>query len=94
GYKVWPNEVEEILLTHPSILEAAVVGIKTKIGTKLKATIVKKEDGQTLTIDDVRTYCKKFLAPYKVPRLIEYQNELPRSSVGKVLRRELRGDAA
>jgi len=94
GYKVWPNEVEEILLTHPSILEAAVVGIKTKIGTKLKATIVKKEEGQTLTIDELRTYCKKFLAPYKVPRLIEYQNELPRSSVGKVLRRELRGDAA
>ncbi|MFO8078540.1 MAG: AMP-binding protein, partial [Thermoplasmatota archaeon] len=93
GYKVWPNEVEEILLNHPSILEAAVVGIKTKIGTKLKATIVTHEHGKKLTLEEIRTYCKKFLAPYKVPKLIEYRDELPRSSVGKVLRRELRGDA-
>ena len=93
GYKVWPNEVEEILLTHPSILEAAVVGIKTKLGTKLKATLVRNEEGKTLTLEEMRSYCKKFLAPYKVPKLIEYRNELPRSSVGKVLRRELRGDA-
>ncbi len=93
GYKVWPKEVEEILLTHPSILEAAVVGIKTKLGTKLKATIVQKEGKETLTLEQMRNYCKQFLAPYKVPRLLEYRNELPRSSVGKILRRELRVDA-
>lgn len=93
GYKVWPNEVEEILLTHPNILEAAVVGIKTKIGTKLKATIVKKEGKEKITLDEMRAYCKEFLAPYKVPRVLEYREELPRSSVGKVLRRELRVDA-
>jgi len=93
GFKVWPNEVEEILLTHPSVLEAAVVGFKTELGTKIKAILVKKQDAKTLTLDEIHFFCKKYLATYKIPKLIEYREELPRSSVGKILRRELRADA-
>ena len=54
GFKVWPNDVEEILLTHPSILEAAVVGFKTELGTKLKAILVKKPDAKELTLEELR----------------------------------------
>ncbi len=93
GFKVWPNEVEDILLTHPAILEAAVIGQKTKLGTKLKAVIVGKTDQKKLTLDEIRSFCKQELAAYKVPKFVEYRDELPRSSVGKLLRRELRGDA-
>ena len=93
GFKVWPNEVEEILLTHPGVLEAAVVGFKTEIGTKIKAILVKKEDAEPLSLDEIRNFCKKYLATYKVPKLVEYREELPRSPVGKILRRELRADA-
>jgi long-chain acyl-CoA synthetase len=93
GFKVWPNEVEEILLTHPSILEAAVIGFKTELGTKIKAILVKKDDAEPLSLDEVRKFCKNFLATYKVPKLVEYREELPRSPVGKILRRELRADA-
>jgi long-chain acyl-CoA synthetase len=93
GFKVWPNEVEDILLSHPSILEAAVVGIKTEIGTKIKAILVKKKEANSPSIEEIHLFCKKYLASYKIPRLIEYREELPRSSVGKILRRELRADA-
>jgi long-chain acyl-CoA synthetase len=92
GFKVWPNEVEDILLTHPAILEAAVIGHKTELGTKLKAVLVKRPEHQVLTIEEVRDFCKKNLAAYKVPKFIEYCDQLPRSSVGKVLRRELRSN--
>lgn len=93
GFKVWPNEVEDILLTHPAILEAAVIGHKTDLGTKLKAVLVQKPSQKKLSLEEVRTFCKENLAAYKVPKFVEYRTELPRSSVGKILRRELRGDA-
>ena len=94
GYKVWPNEVEEILLAHPSIIEAAVVPHRTEVGTKIKAVLVKKKTSEHLNIDDLRAYCKRYLAPYKIPSLLEYRDELPRSLVGKVLRRELQTNPA
>ncbi|MBS3801753.1 MAG: AMP-binding protein [Candidatus Thermoplasmatota archaeon] len=93
GFKVWPNEVEDILLTHPAILEAAVIGQKTKLGTKLKAVIVRRPEQKKLSLDEIRSFCKQELAAYKVPKFVEYRDELPRSSVGKLLRRKLRGDA-
>lgn len=93
GFKVWPNEVEDILLTHPAILEAAVIGHKTELGTKLKAVIVRKPNQKKLSLDEIRSFCKQNLAAYKVPKFVEYRDELPRSSVGKLLRRELRSDA-
>ena len=93
GFKVWPNEVEDILLTHPAILEAAVIGQKTKLGTKLKAVIVRRPEQKKLSLDEIRSFCKQELAAYKIPKFVEYRDELPRSSVGKLLRRKLRGDA-
>ena len=93
GYKVWPNEVEEILLSHPSILEAAVVGFKTDLGTKIKAILVKKPDAEELSLEDIRSFLKTSLASYKLPKLVEYHEDLPRSPVGKILRRALRDDA-
>lgn len=89
GYKVWPNEVEEILLSHPDILEAAIIPHHTDVGTKLKAVLVKHQSSDHLNIEDLRAFCKKSLAPYKIPSYLEYRDALPRSLVGKVLRREL-----
>lgn len=94
GFNVWPNEVEEILLSHPDIQEAAVIGVKTDLGTKLKAILVKKPESDEPSLENIRAYCKEYLASYKVPRSVEYRDELPRSSVGKVLRRELREEKA
>ncbi|MFW9920041.1 MAG: long-chain fatty acid--CoA ligase [Candidatus Thorarchaeota archaeon] len=90
GYKVWPNEVEEVLFEHPKILEAAVIGIPDETrGETVKAFVV-LESGQTATVDEIRAFCKEKMAVYKVPTDIEFVGTLPKSQVGKVLRRELR----
>ena len=90
GFKVWPNEVEKVLLMHPSIQEAAVISYQTDMTTKIKAILVGKSGFDKPSLEDIRSHCKKYLAPYKIPKSIEYREELPRSPVGKVLRRELR----
>lgn len=90
GYNVYPSEVEKILLMHESIQEAAVVEHKTEHGAIVKALIVLKAGKEQLTNEDITVYCKKFLSPYKVPKVIEYMDELPRSMTGKILRRELK----
>lgn len=90
GFNVYPREVEEILYRHPDIAEACVVGVKNELrGEEVKAFIVPVA-GKTLTDRDVITYCRKNLANYKVPRHIEFRESLPKSAVGKILRRELR----
>lgn len=89
GYNIVPREVEEVLFTHPKIMEAAVAGIPDpKRGETVKAYIILKE-GETCTAEEVRTFCKQYLAPYKVPTLVEFRKELPKTQVGKVLRRLL-----
>ena len=92
GYKVWPNEIEELLLAHPSVLEAAVVGIRSELGETIKAILVKKPDSEELSLEDVRSFLKESIASYELPKLLEYRNELPRTPVGKILRRALRED--
>jgi len=90
GYKVWPREVEEVLYEHPAIKEAAVIGIPdARTGEAVKAFVVLKE-GQTATEDDIRGFCKERIASYKVPSVVEFTAELPKTMVGKVLRRALR----
>lgn len=90
GYNIYPVEVDNILFDHPAILEACVVGIPHEYrGETLKAFIVVKE-GETLSTEEVIVYCKEKLAAYKVPTEIEFLDELPKTAVGKVLRRELR----
>ncbi len=90
GFKVFPNEVEDVLCTHPDIVEAAVVGLPDEeTGEQVKAYVVANRD---MTVDEIRDFAKKNLTPYKVPHEVEFRKELPKSNVGKVLRRELRDE--
>jgi long-chain acyl-CoA synthetase len=89
GFQVWPREVEEAICSHPKVLEAGVGGIPDpNRGETVKAWIVVKP-GETLTVDEIKAHCKEHLAPYKVPTHYEFRSELPKTTVGKILRREL-----
>jgi len=90
GYQVWPREVEETLAAHPAVAEVGVAGVPdaTK-GEVVRAWIVLRK-GATATEADLRAYCREQLAPYKVPARIEFRTELPKTMVGKVLRRALK----
>ncbi len=89
GFKVYPNEVEDILSSHPDIVEAAVIGVPDKEGSEVvKAFIVTAN--QSLTVQAIRDFAKTKLTAYKVPHQVEFCKELPKTNVGKVLRRELR----
>jgi long-chain acyl-CoA synthetase len=90
GYNIYPVELDNVLFGHPKILEACTIGIPDPYrGETVKAFIVAKQ-GEQLTENEVMDYCKKNLAAYKIPKQIEFVNELPKSTVGKILRRELR----
>jgi long-chain acyl-CoA synthetase len=90
GYNVYPREVEEILFQHPAIKEAAAVGVPDEYrGETVKAIVVLKE-GMRASPDEIIAFCKEHLAPYKVPRTVEFAQDLPKTMVGKVLRRALR----
>ncbi len=92
GFNVFPNEVEEVLVTHPKVFEAAVVGVPDdKSGEAVKAFIVKKDD--TLTEDEIKSFCREELTGYKIPRHYEFRADLPKSNVGKILRKDLRDNA-
>ncbi|HEX6291984.1 MAG TPA: long-chain fatty acid--CoA ligase [Herpetosiphonaceae bacterium] len=89
GFKVLPREIEEVLFTHPQVLEAAVAGVPDSYrGETVKAFIVPKP-GCAPTAEEITAFCREQLAPYKVPRQIEFRQELPKTQVGKVLRRVL-----
>ena len=89
GYQVWPREVEEVICEHPKVLEAGVAGIPDPYrGETVKAWVVVKP-GETLTEEDIKDWCKDKLASYKVPSQVEFRDELPKTTVGKILRREL-----
>jgi long-chain acyl-CoA synthetase len=90
GYNIYPADVEAVLFEHPGIQEAAVIGVPDeRRGETVKAFIVLKE-GESVTEDEIITFCRERMAAYRVPRIIEFRDELPKSMVGKVLRRELR----
>lgn len=89
GFNVLPHEVEGVILEHPGVLEAIVVGIPDKYrGETVKAYLVMKPDS-TATVEEIRAFCRERLAPYKVPTQVEFRSELPKSMVGKFLRRVL-----
>jgi long-chain acyl-CoA synthetase len=89
GYKVIPREVEEVLFLHPKVQEAVVAGVPDPYrGETVKAFVVLKA-GETATLDEITHWCAERLAPYKVPKQIEFRSELPKTMVGKVLRRVL-----
>ncbi len=89
GYNIYPREVEDVLYEHPKVLEAAAAGIPVEEkGERVKVYIVLKP-GETATEEEIIAFCKENLAPYKVPRFVEFRDELPKSIVGKILRRVL-----
>ena len=94
GYQVWPREVEEVLAAHPSVAEVGVAGVldETK-GEAIRAWVVLRE-GQQATEAELRAFCRERLAPFKVPGRVEFRTELPKTLVGKVLRRALRDSAS
>jgi len=94
GFNIYPRDVEEVLFEHPQIKEAVVVGVPDRYrGETVKAFVVVK-DGEQADPEEITAFCRERLASYKVPRLIEFRDSLPKSGVGKYLRRELRAEAA
>jgi long-chain acyl-CoA synthetase len=90
GFNVYPREVEEVLYEHPQVLEAAAIGVPAgERGERIKVFVVLKP-GAVVSEDEIIGFCRANLAPYKVPRMVEFRRELPKTLVGKVLRRELR----
>ena len=89
GFNVYPNEVEDAIMMHPGVLEVAVIGAPDeRAGEVVKAVVVKKDPA--LTVDDLRAHCRTQLTGYKQPKFIEFRDSLPKTPVGKILRRELR----
>ena len=92
GFNVYPNEIEDVIAHHPKVLEVACIGINSeKTGEALKLFVVKKDP--SLTEEELVSFARQELTGYKVPKNIEFRDELPKSNVGKILRRELRDEA-
>jgi len=91
GFNVYPNEIEEVIASHPGVVECAVIGVPdSKSGEAVKAFIVKKDPN--VTAEDIIKFCGTQLTNYKVPKQIEFRTDLPKTNVGKILRRELRDE--
>jgi long-chain acyl-CoA synthetase len=90
GFKVFPNEIEDVLTAHPGVLEAAAIGVHDdRSGEAVKVVVVRKDPA--LSEADVLAHCRQRLTGYKMPRLVEFRDEpLPKTNIGKILRRELR----
>ncbi len=90
GFNIYPRDVDEVLFAHPKVLEACVIGVPDEYsGERIKAFVVLKA-GEKATPDEIIEYCKENLVKYKVPKYVEFVNDLPKSAVGKILRKELR----
>ncbi|MGJ0622712.1 long-chain-fatty-acid--CoA ligase FadD [Xenorhabdus bovienii] len=91
GFNVYPNEVEDVVSSHPKVLESAAIGVPNdNSGETVKIFVVRKD--QSLTENELKTHCRRYLTGYKVPKIIEFRDELPKSNVGKILRKELRNE--
>jgi long-chain acyl-CoA synthetase len=93
GFNVYPNEIEDVLAMHPGVLESAAVGVlDDKTGEAIKIFVVKKDP--ELTEASIIEHCRSHLTGYKIPRHIAFRSELPKTNVGKILRRQLRDEKA
>jgi long-chain acyl-CoA synthetase len=91
GFNVYPNEIEDVIATHPGVLEVAAVGVPDeKSGEAVKVVIVRKDP--SLTAEDVKAHARENLTGYKQPKYVEFRTELPKTNVGKILRRALRDE--
>ncbi|MFP4508770.1 MAG: AMP-binding protein [Spirochaetota bacterium] len=93
GYNISPREVEEVIYTHPKVSEASVVGVPDKRGEEAVKAFVVVQEGETVTERDIIEFCETNLSSYKVPKYVEFIEQLPKSATGKVLRKELRGES-
>jgi len=91
GYKIWPAEVESVVISHPSVKECAVVGVSDEYRGETVKAFVSLKQGAKVTAEEIQEHCKKLLAAYKYPRVIVFVDEIPKNLSGKILRRELRG---
>jgi long-chain acyl-CoA synthetase len=89
GFNVYPNEIEDVVSKHPGVMEAAVIGIPDQHSGEVPKLFVVKKD-PSLTTEQILDYCKENLTGYKRPKQVEFRDELPKTNVGKILRRELR----
>jgi long-chain acyl-CoA synthetase len=89
GYQVWPREIEEVLAAHPAVAEVGVAGVPDEARGEVAKAWVVLADGRQATAEELRAFCRERLAPYKVPATVEFRRELPKTMVGKVLRRAL-----
>ena len=93
GFNVYPNEIENVIAGNPKVLEVAAIGLPdVKSGEVIKIFVVKKD--QSLTEEELKKYCHENLTNYKVPKFVEFRKELPKSNVGKILRRVLKEEQA
>jgi long-chain acyl-CoA synthetase len=93
GYRVSASEIESCLLDHEAVIEACVVGIPDKkLGERIKAIVVLKQDARGVSGTDLTRWCRERLAEYKLPQYIEFRDMLPKSKVGKLLRRDIRDE--
>jgi long-chain acyl-CoA synthetase len=91
GYKVWPREVEDVLYGHSAVREAAVVGVPDEYRGETVKAYVSRKPGAAVTEEELIEFCKQQMAAYKYPRSIQFLDDLPKTTTGKILRRELRG---
>jgi long-chain acyl-CoA synthetase len=90
GFNVFPNEVEAVVNEHPAVLECGCVGIEGKDSQELVKVFIVLHEGQELSEEEIISFCREKLTAYKVPKHIEFIKEIPKTNVGKVLRRELK----
>jgi long-chain acyl-CoA synthetase len=89
GFQVWPREVEEVIATHPAVAEVSVAGVPDQYQSEAVKAWVVLRAGQTVSDEELCEYCRQKLAAYKVPKHIQFMDSLPKSLIGKTLRREL-----
>jgi long-chain acyl-CoA synthetase len=90
GFNVYPREVEEVLMTHPAVSLAAVIGVPHEShGEEIKAVVIKEKDHDDVSEDDLVAWAKDEMAGYKYPRIVQFVDELPMTATGKILKREL-----
>jgi long-chain acyl-CoA synthetase len=96
GYSIFAKDVEDVLYKHPQVKAAGVIGVADPaVGQRIKAIVVLQGEARgKVSEDEIKVYCKQQLAEYKVPHIVEFRGELPKTDVGKVSRRELRDEAS
>ena len=90
GFNVYPNEIEEVIMNHNSVFEAGCIGIKDENGEENIKLFISLLPNKNLSTEEIIDYCKKNLTGYKIPKFVEFIDEIPKSNVGKILRRKLR----